>query len=73
MRDGAIVWRRAALSPEALAENVGREAADKLARAPLQHRGEYSTTPFQEISGSGLELRVRPLYTYADRASDASA
>jgi ATP-dependent Clp protease ATP-binding subunit ClpX len=73
VRDGAIVWRRAALSPEALAENVGREAADKLARAPLQHRGEHSTAPFQEISGSGLELRVRPLYTYADRASDASA
>jgi len=73
VREDAIVWRRAGLSPEALTENVGKDVADKLARAPVQHRGEYSTSPFQEVSGSGLELRVRPLYTYADRASDASA
>jgi len=73
VREGAVVWRRAGLSPEALTENVGKDVADKLARAPVQHRGEYSASPFQEVSGSGLELRVRPLYTYADRASDASA
>jgi hypothetical protein len=74
VRDGAIVWRRAGLSPEALAENVGKDAAEKLSRALLQHRGEYSTSPFQELSGPGLELRVRPLYTIrAERASDASA
>jgi ATP-dependent Clp protease ATP-binding subunit ClpX len=76
VREKAIVWRRAGLSPEVLAENVGKEAADKLARAPLQHRGEFSTSPYQEVSGPGLELRVRPLYTYTDRverASDASA